>query len=241
MRWAAAVLLACAAGGACSRDASVLPSRAAGARAAVHAADGRTPTAPKPAGAVFAPMDGGVAVRLPPGLSYCPMPPGAEGIWREETFYLVPPAACGADKFPRGAAGRRLPAVTVSATDNLSESVARGGEGEARTATQLLRQTCAHPTRMPGVRMLGRPAPACRVDHDGVIRVTAAVLYHDRRPEAPGVAPDGVLTVTLATTPERFAADWRVLAAVAGSAYQCTYPGFRAAPGRPTCPPSGPW
>jgi hypothetical protein len=234
-----AISLVAAGAGGCGRDASVPPSHPAGTGAAYVTAAGVT--APRSAGDVFAPMDGGVAVRLPPGLSYCPMPPGAEGIWREETFYLVPPSGCGADKFPLPAGGSPLPAITVAAKDNLTASVERGGEGEARTAAELLRHDCAHPAPLPGVRMFGRAATGCRVERNGVITVTAAALYYDQRTVAPRVVPDGVLTVTLTSTRARLLSDWGVLLAVAGSAYQCVYPGLPGPPGRPACPPTGPW
>jgi hypothetical protein len=188
------------------------------------------------AGLHWAAIEENVAVALPPGLSYCPLPDDRNGVDRGQIFFLVPTSECDWGAFSRNDAWP-IPFITIYAVSNILALEELGGDGEAASALDLARAACARAQEFSDIVILGRHGVGCRTDHGDTSTVRLFALA-DVLPAGASYPP--TVTLTLKTTRTRFASDWAVLASIAAGVYICDHPGSRRAR-TVACPPDGPW
>jgi hypothetical protein len=197
----------------------------------------------------FATYQYGIAVRVPAGLYYCPIPEDWVGADHGRSLYLIPPTRCDSTAgYVLGPVSEPLPRIDLYYSYNVAEAEYPDGERPARTAAELMRQDCARPRRLRDVTLLGQPALACEKRHDAEIDVVVSTPY-DLEPRAEGDSPDAQLSVTLVTTPARIASDRATFNAFVRNVYQCAAQWdsgkksfwVGAAPARPACPRNAFW
>ncbi len=187
-------------------------------------------------GLQWAATEENVAVALPPGLSYCPLPTDRHGVDRAQTFFLIPPSLCDWQALVRSDAWP-IPWINIYAVSNILALEELGGSGEAASALDLARAACAHAQEFSDIVILGRNAVGCRTDHGDTSNVRLFAIA-DTRPHGAHYPP--TVTLTLQTTRSRLASDWAVLRTIASGVYICD----RTTAGRTAlvaCPTDGPW
>ncbi|HXQ13525.1 MAG TPA: hypothetical protein VN814_02760 [Caulobacteraceae bacterium] len=140
---------------------------------------------PLPAPPLYVTHNQGLAITIPPGLTYCPLPPDWVGADHGVELYLAPPTRCGA-------AGYASSDRDVAPDEPMIEIYY-----QFKTNDYVDRRRCAAPVAL---RLFDRPARACRRREDGWITVETQANYaignelHD-------------LVLTLRTTKARFSGD----------------------------------
>jgi hypothetical protein len=197
----------------------------------------------------FASYQYGIAVRVPPGLYYCPIPEDWVGADHGRSLYLTPPTRCDSTAgYVLGPVGEQLPRIDLYYAYNVGEGDYPDGSRPPRTAAELAQRDCARPHRLRDVTLLGQPALACEERHDAAIDIVVSTTY-DLEPRAERDSPDAQLSITLVTTPARLASDRATFNSFVRNVYQCKAQWgsgdksfwIGAAPGRPACPRNGFW
>jgi len=209
--------------------------------APVRAAD----VTPQPAPALFVTQANGLAIDLPPGLTYCPLPANWTGTDHGTEVYLQPPDRCGD---PRAySSSRRLPASFVPAVTifyNLNVAYlhrAGGPDSPPVTDAELADQICGedHAPLPRGVELLGRAASGCLSIDDGVADIQATSVYSAGG--APGGRPDHILIVTLETAADRIRSGFAIFRRIAAGIRICRSPQGAADPKLEPCPQGANW
>ena len=199
----------------------------------------RAQAVPSPTPRLYVTHNHGVAIRIPPGLSYCPLPDGWVGSDHGTLLYIVPPAACP----PVAEAEHASSAfIGVYYGFNVAEYArADGTQGPPRSAAELLHLTCPAPRSLPGVILLGRPALLCHSAKGPVVTIASGALFY-LEPPAPGRYVQGrALNITLATTRPRLHRDFRLFARLLAQVSICTPEWARRTSGRAACPTRATW
>jgi hypothetical protein len=182
---------------------------AASATAAL--ADGWPPAA---APALYVTHNHGLAIAIPPGLTYCPLPNDWVGSDHGVELYLGRPAQCLGAGYASSGRGVTPETPTISIYY------------EYVTSDYVERRPCLR--RLGGLTLFGRRQRGCeRRDGDWVtVDVGSRYSYGDSPEE---------LALTLRTNPERLARDLPVFAALARGAKVCL-PHWAAGHTPPPCP-----
>jgi hypothetical protein len=168
--------------------------------------------APRPAPPLYVTHNEGLAIRIPRGLTYCPLPDDWVGTDHGVALYLTPPSGCGGAGFQS------------SDRDAKTETPAIGIYYEINSADFADRRPCRLPVAM---RVFGRNLRACRRRDHGWITVEAWTDYSvDTDPHD--------LILTLRTTKTRYASDLARFRAFAEGVRACR-PEW-AAGRQPACP-----
>jgi hypothetical protein len=183
---------------------------------------------PRNAGSRWSPMDFNVAMALPNGWTYCPLPENRNGMDRAQTFFLEPPSACDRPELKQP--WRWLPSVHVELEVN---------HLDISTVRDVAGRKCPRPEVLTGIQVLGHPAVGCRVIRGDTVELDVFDLVRTET-QPRNTPPVGILTLTLRTSAARAGLDRTRLASVAAGVYLCARSG-EARPGRPQCPPDGPW
>jgi hypothetical protein len=142
-------------------------------------------TAPLPAPPLYVTHNQGLAIAIPKGLTYCPLPPDWVGSDHGVELYLAPPTRCGGAGY--ASSGRDVTPDTPTIEIYY----------EFNTDDYVDRRACPAPVAM---RLFGQPVRACRRPDHGWITVEARANY----------AVDGEphdLVLTLRMTKARYAAE----------------------------------
>ncbi|HEY2706694.1 MAG TPA: hypothetical protein VGI95_01465 [Caulobacteraceae bacterium] len=156
-------------------------------------------TAALPAPSLYVTHNHGLAIVIPQGLTYCPLPPDWVGSDHGVDLYLAPPANCGDAGYPSSDrdATPRTPMIEVFYEFNTDDYVDR--------------PRCRTPVRL---RTLGRWVRACRRTQDGWTVLEAHPTYFvGREPHD--------LVLTLTTTEARYVADLASFVALARGVRAC--------------------
>jgi len=143
------------------------------------------PDGPVAAPPLYVTHNQGLAIRVPRGLTYCPLPADWVGSDHGVTLYLAPPARCGGAGYPS------------SDRDATPDTPAIDVYYEINTDDYVDHRKCRE--RVP-FQLFGRPARACKRKRDAWIEVEARADYRV------GQEPHD-LVLTLHTSPERYSAD----------------------------------
>jgi hypothetical protein len=172
--------------------------------------------APKPAPRLYVTQKFGLVMKVPPGLSFCPLPRGWSGDEEGTVLFLKPPSACIA---PGGSsAGRTIdssvPSIGLRYHSNSSRDNALDGNIPApRTSEEFAHQFCAGAFASPDLKLFDQPAFTCRSEMPGnKVRIVLMAVYDSARNH---------VILTLLTTPDRLADDTRLLATVGSSITAC--------------------
>jgi hypothetical protein len=172
---------------------------------------------PKPAPASYVSRQFGLAMKVPAGLSICPLARKWSGTEDGTVLFLEPPAAC-VDSPASPSSNRQTSAFTPHIQLRYRSNEGRydnydGDIPAPRTSEDLARFFCPKFTPSPQIKLFGQPALTCRslLAGDRVRLVLMAVYGSGHK----------VLLVTLLTTKERQTADESVLANVAGGIIEC--------------------
>jgi len=186
-------------------------------------------TGPRAAGRQWAPMDFDVAIILPNGLTYCPLPDDRNGMDRAQTFFVAPPLECRGGRPVIQAGARSSPSLHVEVWPNHFDD---------KRAREFAARRCSRPQPIP-VTLLGHAAIGCRIERSDTVLISVFDLVTiDRQPsDAP---PAGIITLTLRTSASQASADLKVFGAFTSGVYLCSR---SATPvnHRSRCPADGPW
>jgi hypothetical protein len=192
---------------------------------------------PKPAPAVYVSTQFGLAVQVPKGLSYCPLPKNWTGIEDGTVLFITAPADC-IDK-PASFSSTRLisgfaPSIAVRYRKNAGRADNFDDIPPAESSLQLASQVCAKPEVSSQFKLFGQPAVSCRSElSGGQVRLVLLSLYASGR---------HLLLLDLRTTKERLAADSKVLESVAEAVAVCNAaPKNNASEKAAACPNGKAW
>ncbi len=172
--------------------------------------------APKPAPRLYVTQKFGLAMKVPPGLTFCPLPRRWSGSEEGTVLFLKPPSACSA---PGESSAMRpidgfVPSIGLRYHANRGRNDAYDGNIPApRTSEEFAHQFCAGSFALPDFRLFDQPAFTCRSEMAGnKVRIVLMAVYDSGRSR---------LILALLTTPDRLADDTRSLATVASSITAC--------------------
>jgi hypothetical protein len=172
--------------------------------------------APKQAPKLYVTQKFGLAMSVPSGLTFCPLPKSWSGQEEGTALFLKPPSACTA---PGESSATRptdgfVPSIVLRYHANGSREDAFDGHIPAPgTSEEFARQFCAGAFASPDFKLFGQPAFTCRSQMPGnKIRIVLMAVYDSARSH---------VLLTLLTTPDRLADDTRTLATLASSITAC--------------------
>jgi hypothetical protein len=207
--------------------------------AAVAAAGQNAPPSnpAKPAPSLYVSTQFGLAVQVPKGLSYCPLPKNWTGIEDGTVLFLVPPADC-VNK-PTSPSSTRLiagfvPSIALRYRKNVARADNFDDTAPAESSLQLASQVCAKPEVSSQFKLFGQPAISCRSDlSGGNVRLVLLSLYASGKQ---------LLLLDMHTTKDRLAADSKMLESVAEAVSVCNAaPKSNASERVPACPNGKAW
>ena len=189
----------------------------------------------KPAPALYVSQKFGLVMKVPSGLSYCPLPRGWSGDEEGTVLFLKPPSAClppRASSITRPTEGF-VPSITLRYHANQSRNDAYDGAiPSARTSEEFARQSCPGAAASPDLKLFDQPAMMCRAElSDDKVRILLMAVYDSARSK---------LVLTLMTTHDRLADDTRTLSALASSITACQ-PSSGKQKGEAACPKGNWW
>jgi hypothetical protein len=192
--------------------------------------------APKPAPRLYVTQEFGLVMKVPPGLSFCPLPKGWSGYEEGTVLFLKPPSACiapGKSSAVRPIDGF-VPSIGIRYHINRSRDDAFDGKIPApETSEEFARQFCAGASVSPDLKLFDQPAFTCRSEMPGnKVRIVLMAVYDSARSH---------LILTLLTTPDRLADDTRLLATVGSSITDCQPSSGKESGEKPACPKGNWW
>jgi len=141
--------------------------------------------APKPAPRLYVTQKFGLVMKVPPGLSFCPLPRGWSGYEEGTVLFLKPPSACTA---PGTSSAARpidgfVPSIGLRYHINRSRDDAFDGNIPApRTSEEFAHQFCAGAFESPDLKLFDQPAFTCRSEMAGnKIRIVLMAVYDSAR------------------------------------------------------------
>ncbi|HET8890918.1 MAG TPA: hypothetical protein VFQ41_18590 [Candidatus Angelobacter sp.] len=172
--------------------------------------------APKPAPRLYVTEKFGLAMKVPPGLGFCPLPRSWSGYEEGTALFLKRPSACmspGESSAMRPIDGF-VPSISLRYHLNRGRDDAFDGNIPApRTSEEFARQFCAGSFASPDLKLFNQPAFTCRSEMPGnKVRIVLMAVYDSARKR---------LILTLLTAPDRLADDMRMLATIASSITAC--------------------
>lgn len=191
---------------------------------------------PKPAPPIYASQKFGLAMKVPAGLSYCPLPKKWSGLEQGTVLFLQPPSACldnGATSSSTRLIAGFVPSVTVYYRANAGRYDNFDGDiPPLHTSLELAHQFCPEPSRSD-LKLLGEPAFTCHVDLAGnKVRIILSTLYDFEHK---------ILAVTLLTTQERLADDQRIFESLVSAITTCKPASDNTKTELPACPKGTAW
>jgi hypothetical protein len=192
--------------------------------------------APKPAPKLYVTQKFGLTMKVPSGLSFCPLPRDWSGREEGTVLFLQPPSAClapGASSTTRPIDGF-VPSISLRYQVNKSRDDAFDGKIPApRTSEEFAQQFCAAFSASPDLKLFDQPALTCRSELAGnKVRIALVAVYGSARNN---------LILSLLTTPARLQADMQVLATIASSITACQLSSAKEKRERETCPKGNWW
>jgi hypothetical protein len=192
--------------------------------------------APKPAPRLYVTQEFGLVMKVPPGLSFCPLPKGWPGNEEGTVLFLKAPSACIA---PRGSSSVRpiegfVPSIGLRYHINRSRDDAFDGTIPApQTSEEFAHQFCPGAFASPDLKLFDQPAFTCRSEMPGnKVRIVLMAVYDSARNH---------LILTLLTTPDRLADDTRLLATVGSSITACQPSSGKKKSEEAACPKGNWW
>jgi hypothetical protein len=177
-----------------------------------------------------------LTIKVPSGLSYCPLPKKWSGTDEGTVLFLEPPSACldhGATSSATRLIAGFVPSVTVYYRANTGRYDNFDGDiPPLRSTEELAHQFCPRPLRSE-LTLLGQPAFTCRVDLSGnKVRTILATLDG---------SAEKIVVVTLLTTQDRLAGDQRVFENVVAAVTACRPASGNKQAATPLCPKGTAW
>lgn len=179
----------------------------------------------------------GLMMKVPSGLSFCPLPSQWSGSEEGTVLFLKPPSGClsvRADSSTTRPTSGFTPSITVYYRGNVSKYDPFDGRIPASTTTEeLARQFCPDFFVSPDLKLFDQPAVTCRFDlHSNKVRIVLMSLYD---------STNNALMVSLLTTRDRLEADRRMLAKIAASITACKGASGKETAGAAACPTAVVW
>ena len=192
--------------------------------------------APKPAPRLYVTQKFGLVMKVPQGLSFCPLPRRWFGDEEGTVLFLKPPSAClatGHSSVVRPIEGF-VPSISLRYHVNRSRDDAFDGNIPApRTSKEFAHQFCAGVFASPDFSLFDQPAFACRSEMPGnKIRIVLMAVYDSGQKN---------LIVTLLTTPDHMENDTRLLATIASSIAACQSSSNKQTEEQAACPKGNWW
>jgi hypothetical protein len=192
--------------------------------------------APRPAPRLYVTQKFGLAMNVPSGLTFCPLPKSWSGHEEGTVLFLKPPSAClapGESSATRPIDGF-VPSIGLRYHVNRSRDDPFDGNIPAPvTSEEFARQFCAGAFASPDFKLFDQPAFTCRSQMPGnTIRLVLMAVYDSARNH---------LILTLLTTPDRLADDSRTLATLASSITACQPSSGKEKRAEAACPKRNWW
>lgn len=191
---------------------------------------------PKPAPPIYVSQKFGLMLKVPSGLSFCPLPKKWPGAEEGTVLFLEPPSGCldnGANSSSTRLIAGFVPSVTIYYRANAGRFDNFDGDiPPLRSSDELGHQFCPKP--LPSeLRLLGQPTFTCSVDLAGNrVRVIRVALYD---------SGNRILVTTLLTTRERLAGDQQIFESIASAITACKPAADNAKTEAPACPSATAW
>ena len=170
----------------------------------------------KPAPQNFVSHKAGLAVKFPPGLSYCPLPKEWAGEEEGTVVFLEAPSSCmpPVDSTTTRPTSGFVPSITVRYHSNASRDDAYEDKIPAsETSEEFARQFCPAATVSRDFKLFERSAVVCKSEmHSNRVKLVLMAVFNSAHNN---------LTVSLLTTHDRLAHDSETLAAISSSINTC--------------------
>ena len=179
----------------------------------------------------------GLVMKVPSGLSFCPLPSEWAGSEEGTVLFLKPPSGCldvKADSSTTRPTSRFTPSITVYYRGNVSKYDPFDGKIPASaTSEELARQYCPDFFISPDLKLFDQPAVTCRFEmHSNRVRIVLMSLYD---------SANNALMISLLTTKDRLEMDKQVLAKLASSISACRSGSVKDTAGVRACPNATVW
>jgi len=192
-------------------------------------------SAVKPAPNLYVTRNFGLVMKVPAGISFCPLPKKWSGVEEGTVLFLEKPSAClppGRSSVMRPINGF-VPSITLRYQANRSRNDAYDGAiPQPLTSEEFAQQFCAGPFMSPDLRLFDQPAVSCRAELPGnKIRIALMAVFDSARTN---------MVLSLVTTPDRLTDDTRILGKLASSITTCHAASGKKKSGAAVCP-KGDW
>lgn len=179
----------------------------------------------------------GLMIKVPSGLSFCPLPSEWAGSEEGTVLFLKPPSSCldvKADSSTTRPTSGFTPSITIYYRGNVSKYDPFDGKIPASaTSEELARQYCPDFFISPDLKLFDQHAVTCRFElHSNRVRIVLMSLYD---------STNNALMISLLTTKDRLEADKRVLAKLSSSISACRTGSVKEKAGMPSCPVAAVW
>jgi hypothetical protein len=190
----------------------------------------------RPAPELYVSEKFGLTMKVPTGLSFCPLPKGWSGEETGTVLFLKPPERCllhDASSAIRAGEGF-YPSISLRYQVNRRRDDAYDGAiPPPQSSEEFAGQFCMKPLLSADARLFDRPTFACRSEMpDGRIQISLVNVYDSARKN---------VILTLHTTHDRLAEDMKTLAKVASSIAACQMASGKASRETQVCPEGGWW
>ena len=192
---------------------------------------------PKPAPQIYVSQKFGLALKVPSGLSYCPLPKKWMGAEQGTALFLEPPSACLDSSDSVSSATRLISGFAPSVTVYYRANVGRydnfdGNIPPLRSSKELAGQFCPKPLQSD-LRLLDQPSYTCRMDLSrNRVRIILAALYNSEHK---------ILVVTLLTDKERLAKDQKAFEIIVSAITACPIVSSKTGDDVMVCPAGSVW
>jgi hypothetical protein len=194
------------------------------------------PHLPKNAPPLYVSQQFGLAVKVPAGLTICPLSAKWSGTEDGTVLFLSPPSACVDAPISPSSTRPTLgftPYIQLRYRANIGRYDNYDGDiPSPSTSAEMAQQFCPGHVASPEIKLFGQPALTCRSSLTGdKVRIVLMAVY------GPG---HNALLLTLMTTQERVAADEKVLASVSAGITECAA-ASESKKEIPVCPQGSTW
>ena len=192
---------------------------------------------PRPAPPSYVSQKFGLAIKVPSGLSYCPLSKKWLGAEQGTALFLEPPSSCLDSSDAVSSATRLISGFVPSVTIYYRANTGRydnfdGNIPPLRSSEELAGQFCPKPLQSE-LRLLDQPSFTCRMDLSrDRVRIILAALYNSERK---------ILVVTLLTDRERLTKDQQIFQNIVSAITACPVGSRQTGEEFLACPPGSVW
>ena len=205
---------------------------------------------PKPAPRIYVSHKFGLMMKVPAGLSFCPLPKEWAGSEEGTVIFLKPPSGCTAVETNRSTTrpiSGFTPSITLYHRSNSGKYDPFDGEIQpTHTSEEFAGQFCPDFIVSPDIKLFDQPALTCRYEmNSDRVRIVLMALYGSTNNGSANDAPANnnsanILMLSLLTTKDRLESDRQVLGKIASGISACKVSSGKEK-SKATCPHAVVW